>query len=59
MAAEFARMDRPVGPSNDHVLPLDDVRALLTGAGLVELALYAPGSVGLYHNVIVAEKPRP
>jgi ubiquinone/menaquinone biosynthesis C-methylase UbiE len=59
VAAEFAQMDRPVGPPNDHVLPLDDVRALLTGIGLAELALYAPGSVGLYHNVIVAEKPRP
>ena len=34
VAAEFARMDRPVGPPNDHVLPLDDVRALLTGTGL-------------------------
>ena len=45
--------------ANDHVLPLDDVRALLAGAGLEELALYAPGSVGLYHNVIVAEMPRP
>ena len=59
VAAEFARMDRPVGPSNERVLPLDDIRALLKGAGLLELALYAPGSVGLYHNVIVAEKPRP
>ena len=59
VAAEFARMERPVGPPNDHVLPLDRVRALLTGAGLVELAVYAPGTVGLYHNVIVAEKPRP
>ena len=59
VAAEFARMDRPVGPANDHVLPLDDVRALLAGAGLEELALYAPGSVGLYHNVIVAMMPRP
>lgn len=59
VAAEFAQMDRPVGPPNDHVLPLDAVRAMLTGAGLTELAVYAPGSVGLYHNVIVAEKPRP
>ena len=58
VAAEFARMDRPVGPANDHVLPLEDVRALLAGAGLEELALYAPGSVGLYHNVIVAMTPR-
>jgi ubiquinone/menaquinone biosynthesis C-methylase UbiE len=59
VAAEFAQMDRPVGPPNDHVLPLDQVRALLAGIGLTELALYAPGSVGLYHNVIVAEKPLP
>jgi ubiquinone/menaquinone biosynthesis C-methylase UbiE len=59
VAAEVARMDRPVGPANDHVLLLDDVRALLAGAGLEELAVYAPGSVGLYHNVIVAEMPRP
>jgi ubiquinone/menaquinone biosynthesis C-methylase UbiE len=58
VVAEFARMDRPVGPSNDHVLPLDTVRALLTGAGFTELAVYAPGAVGMYHNVIVAEKPR-
>lgn len=58
VAAEFARMDRPVGPPNDHVLSLARVRALLTGTGLVELAVYAPGTVGLYHNVIVAEKPR-
>jgi ubiquinone/menaquinone biosynthesis C-methylase UbiE len=57
--AEFAQMDRPVGPPNDHVLSLDQVRALLAGIGLVELALYAPGAVGRYHNVIVAEKPRP
>ena len=57
VAAEFAQMDRPVGPPNDHVLPLDEVRALLTGAGLTELAVYAPGAVGLYHNVIVTEKP--
>jgi len=59
VAAEFAQMDRPVGPSNDHVLPLDQVRALLTGIGLDELAVYTPGAVGLYHNVIVAEKPLP
>jgi ubiquinone/menaquinone biosynthesis C-methylase UbiE len=59
VAAEFARMDRPVGPPNDHVLPLDAVRAMLTGIGLDELAVHAPGDVGRYHNVIVAEKPGP
>lgn len=59
VAAEFAQMDRPVGPANDRVLPLDTVRALLTGAGLTELAVYEPSAVGLYHNVIVAQKPLP
>ncbi len=59
VAAEFAQMDRPVGPPNDHVLSLATVRALLTGAGLAELAVYTPGAVGRYHNVIVTEKPRP
>jgi ubiquinone/menaquinone biosynthesis C-methylase UbiE len=59
VAAEFAQMDRPVGPANDHVLPLAAVRALLAGVGLTELAVYAPGAIGLYHNVIVAQKPVP
>ncbi|HTX69764.1 MAG TPA: class I SAM-dependent methyltransferase [Thermoleophilia bacterium] len=59
VVAEFARMDRPVGPPNDHVLPLDTLRGLLTGAGFHELALYPPGAVGMYHNVIVVEKPGP
>lgn len=59
VVAEFAQMDRPVGPPNDHVLPLGQVRTLLADLGFTELALYAPGTVGLYHNVIVMEKPLP
>ncbi|NLE23061.1 MAG: class I SAM-dependent methyltransferase [Actinobacteria bacterium] len=59
VVAEYAQMDRPVGPPNDHVLALDELRAVLTGAGFTELAVYAPGTVGLYHTVIVSEKPRP
>jgi len=55
---EFARMDRPVGPPNDHVLALADVRATLTGLGLREIAVYPPGEVGLYHIAVVAQKPR-
>jgi ubiquinone/menaquinone biosynthesis C-methylase UbiE len=55
--AEFARMDRPVGPPNDHVLPLADVRATLTGLGLREIAVYRPGEVGRYHIAVVAQKP--
>jgi ubiquinone/menaquinone biosynthesis C-methylase UbiE len=55
--AEFARMDRPVGPPNDHVLSLADVRATLTGLGLREIAVYQPGEVGRYHIAVVAQKP--
>ena len=57
VCAEFARMERPVGPPSDHVLGLNDLRATLTGLGLRERAVYAPGEVGLYHDVVVAEKP--
>jgi ubiquinone/menaquinone biosynthesis C-methylase UbiE len=56
LSAEFARMDRPVGPSNEHVLPFDEVRALVAGMGLTELATYQPGEVGLYHVAVLAQK---
>ena len=55
--AEFARMDRPVGPPNHHVLALTEVRALLTGMGLRELSVHLPGEVGRYHIAVVAQKP--
>jgi len=57
--AEFARMDRPVGPPNDHVLAADQLHAVIEGMGLKELATYEPGEIGLYHVAIVAERPAP
>ena len=59
LSAEFARMDRPVGPPNDHVLTFDAVRTLIAGMGLTELATYQPGEVGLYHVGVLAQKPAP
>lgn len=59
VSVEFARMERPVGPANDHVLSFDDVRAAIAAMGLRELATYQPGEVGLYHVAIVAERPGP
>ena len=56
VSVDFAQMDRPVGPPNDHVLALDKARDVLTGMGLRELAVYQPGEVGRYHIAIVAEK---
>ena len=57
VSVEFARMERPVGPPNDHVLAADDLHAVIEGMGLNELAAYEPGEIGLYHMAIVAEKP--
>jgi ubiquinone/menaquinone biosynthesis C-methylase UbiE len=54
---EFARMDRPVGPPNDHVLAADKLHAVIASMGLTELATYEPGEIGLYHVAIVARKP--
>ena len=51
-------MDRPVGPPNDHVLALDELRAVVAGMGLRELAVHEPGEIGRYHvAIVVAEKP--
>jgi len=59
VSVEFARMHRPVGPPNDHVLPFEEVRALIRGLGLEEQAAYEPGEIGRYHNAVVARKPAP
>lgn len=56
VVVDFARMDRPVGPPNDHVLSTEEARAVVAGMGLRELALYQPGEVGRYSIAIVAEK---
>ena len=48
----------------DAALPLGRVLAVDEQPALLDrlrarLAVHAPGSIGLYHNVIVAQKPRP
>ncbi len=57
VAVDFARMDRPVGPPNDHVLALEDARAVLRGMGLREVSVHRPGEVGRYSIAIVGQKP--
>jgi len=59
LALEYAQMERPVGPPNDHVLPLTGIRSLLAGLGLEEQAVYGPGVVGRYHNAVLARRPAP
>lgn len=59
VVVDFAQMDRPVGPPNDHVLSLDEARAAVAGMGLRELSVHEAGDVGRYQIAIVAEKPGP
>ncbi len=54
---DFAQMDRPVGPPNDHVLSLDEARAVVAGMGLRELSVHQPGEIGRYHFAILCERP--
>jgi SAM-dependent methyltransferase len=55
---DFAQMDRPVGPPNDHILSLEQARAAVAGLGLRELSVHLPGDVGRYQIAIVAGMPR-
>ena len=57
VVVDFAQMDRPVGPPNDHVLSLDEARATVAGMGLRERSVDQPGEIGRYQIAIVAEKP--
>jgi ubiquinone/menaquinone biosynthesis C-methylase UbiE len=57
LVAEFARMERPMGPPNDHLLSLADLHALLDRLGLRERVYRAPGEAALYHHILVADKP--
>ncbi len=57
VVVDYAQMDRPVGPPNDHVLSLDQARTTVAGMGLRELSVHEPGDVGRYQIAIVAEKP--
>jgi SAM-dependent methyltransferase len=57
IVVDFAQMDRPVGPPNDHVLSLEQVRASIAGLGLRERSVHFPGEIGRYHIAVSAEKP--
>jgi SAM-dependent methyltransferase len=57
IVVDFAQMDRPVGPPNDHVLSLEQVRASIAALGLREVSLHLPGEIGRYHVAVSAERP--
>lgn len=54
---EWGDIERPVGPARDHVLAHDDLRRLIAGLGLTELAVHEPGALIPYYVAVVAEKP--
>jgi ubiquinone/menaquinone biosynthesis C-methylase UbiE len=55
---DFGHIDRPIGPPKDHVLTHDDLRELVGGLGLREVAVHEPGTLLDYHIAVVAERPR-
>ena len=55
---DFGHVDRPIGPPKDHVLTHDDLRELIAGLGLREVAVHEPGTLLDYHIAVVAERPR-
>ena len=57
VVVEFAQMERPVGPPNDHVLSWEELREVVDGLGVAVLESYQPGEIGRYHNALVAVKP--
>lgn len=59
VSIDHARMDRPTGPPSDHVLSIEEARAVLADMGLDELVVCHPGEVGRYCFAIVARKPAP
>jgi ubiquinone/menaquinone biosynthesis C-methylase UbiE len=54
---DFGDIERPVGPSRNHVLSHDELRAVVAGMGLREIAFHQPGELVVYHVIVVAEKP--
>lgn len=58
VVVEFAKMDRPVGPPNDHLLSFDELLRVVEGLGVTVVETYQPGEVGSYHVAVVAEKPQ-
>jgi ubiquinone/menaquinone biosynthesis C-methylase UbiE len=45
VVVDFAQMERPVGPPNDHVLSLRQARETVAGMGLRELTVHEPGEM--------------
>jgi ubiquinone/menaquinone biosynthesis C-methylase UbiE len=56
VVADWADVERPVGPPPGHVLGLEAVRRIVAGMGLEEREVHAPGELLEYHLAVVAAK---
>jgi arsenite methyltransferase len=56
LIVDWAPMERPAGPPNDHVVARDVAAAEVAGLGLTAVALHDPGEVLPYHYVIAARR---
>ena len=56
LIVDWALMERPVGPPNDHVLTVEQAQAVVTGMGLETVAVQQPGESLPYHYTILAAR---
>jgi ubiquinone/menaquinone biosynthesis C-methylase UbiE len=56
LIVDWALMERPVGPPNDHVLTVEQAQAVITGMGLDTVAMQQPGELLPYHYTILATR---
>jgi ubiquinone/menaquinone biosynthesis C-methylase UbiE len=56
LIVDWAPMERPVGPPNDHVLTVEQAEAVVTGMGLETVATHPAGDLLPYHYTILAAR---
>jgi ubiquinone/menaquinone biosynthesis C-methylase UbiE len=57
LIVDWAPMERPAGPPNEHVLTIAQARDVVTGMGLETVAEHQPGELLPYHYILLAARP--
>ena len=56
LIVDWAPMERPVGPPNEHVLTVEQAQAVLTSMGLDATTVNLPGELLPYHYTLLAAR---
>lgn len=57
LIVDWALMERPVGPPNDHVLTVEQAQTVVAEMGLGTVAVHQPGELLPYHYILLAARP--